>query len=387
MNQQVRIGHRIFRITLWTGVLSAILPGLGQFLSGKIQRGMVLIFLFLLFNIFMLENWNDVTAVFQSRAIDEWVAVGTLFLIIAGIWLFAVIEAALVKIKEESHGHSQWSIAWRQFKKNKLAIIGLICVVSFYIIALLAPLIAPYDPIAQENVVETRYLAPSFEHPLGTDKFGRDIFSRVVYGSRISLSIGFVAIAISISIGMLIGAVAGYFGGLVDGVLMRLVDVLLAFPRIFLVLALIAVYSNSLWLTMAVLGFTGWMGTSRIVRGQVLSIKEEGYILAARALGMSDSRVIFRHVLPNVLAPVIVIGTLGIGNTILAESFLSYLGLSVSPPTPTWGSIVFEGQDNLLGAWWISTFPGIAIVLTVLGYNLVGDGLRDALDPKIRDDR
>ncbi|OQY27924.1 MAG: peptide ABC transporter permease [Candidatus Cloacimonetes bacterium 4572_55] len=303
---------------------------------------------------------------------------------IASIWFSSVYQSVYSRQKNSDGSRDQWLIIWRDFKKNRLAIIGLICVLGFYAVALLAPLLAVADPNMQGDVVKTRYLSPSFDHPLGTDKFGRDIFSRLIYGSRISLSIGFVAVSISVVIGTAVGAISGYFGQMIDTVLMRFVDILLAFPRIFLVLALIAMYSNSLWLTMAVLGFTGWMGTSRIVRGQVLSIKEEGYILAAKALGMSHTRIIFRHILPNVLAPVIVVATLGIGNTILAESFLSYLGLSVQPPTPTWGNIIFQGQDNMLSAWWISTFPGIAIVFTALSYNLVGDGLRDALDPKLR---
>jgi peptide/nickel transport system permease protein len=219
---------------------------------------------------------------------------------------------------------------------------------------------------------------------MGTDQAARDVLSRLLYGARISLGIGILAVAISVTLGTLLGAVAGYLGGWVDGAVMRFVDMVIAFPRLVLLVTIVAVFQPSILLIVAVLGLTLWPGTARIVRGEVLALRERGFVLAARALGYSRRRIILRHVVPNVLGPVIVAATLGIGETIVLEAGLSFLGLGVQPPTPSWGTMVADGRNNLLGAWWLSTFPGFAIVLTVLAFNLVGDGLRDAMDPRLR---
>lgn len=218
---------------------------------------------------------------------------------------------------------------------------------------------------------------------LGSDKYGRDIFSRLIYGSRISLSIGLMAMLIAVTLGTVIGALAGYFGKRTDAVLMRWVDLMLAFPNLFLILMIVALFGNSIILIVVILGLTGWMGVSRIVRGQFLALRETEYIQAAHALGFGHARIIFKHLIPNAFAPVIVAATLRLGGIILVEAGLSFLGVGVQPPTASWGNMVAEGRDTLINAWWISTFPGLAIVLTVISFNMIGDGLRDALDPRL----
>ena len=272
----------------------------------------------------------------------------------------------------------------RAFSKNRTAVAGLIVIVGLYLLALVTPLISPYDPNEQIDLLTRRLVGLSAQHPLGTDHFARDVFSRLLYGARISLTIGFVAVGISVTIGTLIGAVAGFFGGFVDTVIMRFVDVVISFPRLVLLITIIAIFEPSIFLIIAVLGLTLWPYTARIVRGEVLSLREREFVEAAHALGYPKRRIIMRHLIPNALAPVIVAATLGIGNTIVLEAGLSFLGLGVQPPTASWGTMVADGRNNLIGAWWLSTFPGLAIAFTVLSFNLVGDGLRDALDPRLR---
>jgi peptide/nickel transport system permease protein len=269
----------------------------------------------------------------------------------------------------------------KRFSRNRLSVIGAIIVLCLITGSLLAPFIAPYDPTAIDvyNVLSP----PSRAHPLGTDELGRDLLSRIIWGSRVSLKVGFVAVGIAILIGIMIGSIAGFYGGKVDAILMRFVDIMLAFPTFFLILAVIAILEPSIFTIMAIIGITGWMDVARLVRAEFLSLKERDFVDAARALGVSNIRLISRHILPNALSPVFVAATFGIAGAILIESGLSFLGLGVQPPDPSWGNILTSGKDNIEIAWWLSLYPGLAILVTVLSYNLVGEGLRDALDPRL----
>jgi peptide/nickel transport system permease protein len=271
---------------------------------------------------------------------------------------------------------------WKRLIKDPIAVAGLILVLAFFVISFLAPVIAPYDP--NEINVDNILSSPSDAHLFGTDDLGRDVFSRMVYGAGVSLKVGFVAVGIAVAIGILLGAISGYYGGWVDILIMRFVDIMLCFPSFFLILAVIAFMEPSIFNIMAVIGFTSWMGITRLVRADFLSLKQRDFVLAARAMGASDSRIIFIHILPNALAPVLVSATLGVASAVLIESALSFLGIGVQPPTPSWGNILTQGKDVLGVAWWLSFFPGIAILLTVLGYNLLGEGIRDAIDPRLK---
>jgi peptide/nickel transport system permease protein len=366
-------------------VLSAVLPGAGHLLTGAWARGAALLFSWGVVLGILYFAWQRIAGIPERGTIGDYVAVVTLVGLAAFVWGYAFYELAVAPSRAgDTRGDSQWRIAARHFRKDRLALAGLVATVVLYLVAMLAPLLAPYDPIAQQDIVRMGYLAPSFEHPLGTDRFGRDVLSRILYGARISLAIGFVATAIAIVVGTLLGAIAGYLGGMIDSLIMRFTDVVLAFPRLVLLIMIVALFSPGITLIIIVLGLTQWPGTTRIVRAEVLSLREREFIQAARALGMGSSRIILRHLVPNVLAPVIVAATLGIGNTIVLEAGLSFLGLGVQPPTASWGNMVADGRQNLIGAWWVATFPGLAIVFTVLAFNLVGDGLRDALDPRMR---
>jgi peptide/nickel transport system permease protein len=320
--------------------------------------------------------------------------------LLAVILWFVAYRRAFPRPLTADQRSSNGQVFLRAFKKNRNGMVGLFGAFTMISIAVLTPLIAPFDPIDLQ-ALGVRFAPPGWvTHPetqqvhfavLGTDSLGRDLFSRVLFGARISLSIGFVAIGIAGTIGTTLGAASGYFGGWVDAVITWVIDLLLAVPRLVLLLAILGIFakqdltgSSKLFLIIVVLGLTGWMGVSRIVRGQVLSLSRQEFIQAARSLGLSPLRILYRHLVPNALAPVIVYASLAIGATILTEASLSFLGLGISQPTPTWGSLVDDGRKSLLNSPWLATFPGLLIVWTVLSFNLLGDGLRDALDPKQR---
>jgi peptide/nickel transport system permease protein len=283
----------------------------------------------------------------------------------------------------------EWLMFLRRLAARRTALFGLVVVLVVVLTAVAAPLVTPFDPIEQD-LGDLRLKAPGFRdaagrvHPLGTDHLGRDLLARVIYGARPALLVGFAAVVISGVIGMAAGLVSGYFGGRLDDVLMRLADVQLAFPFILLAIAVIGVLGPSLTTIIVVIGVSSWVVYARIVRSAVLSLREREFVQAALALGGGDGRVLLRHILPNALTPWLVVATLDMARVIVIESALSFLGLGVQPPTPTWGGMLADGRVYISTAWWLATFPGLAILVTVLGINLFGDGLRDTLDPRLK---
>ncbi len=272
-------------------------------------------------------------------------------------------------------------IVWQRFKSNRLAMTGAIIVCSLFFVSILSPFLSPYDPseIDRYNILSP----PDGKHLLGTDDLGRDVLSRMIHGSSISLAVGLVSVGIATVMGIVFGSIAGYYRGLIDVTIMRFVDIMLSIPTFFLILAVIAFLEPGIWNIMIVIGLTSWMGVARLVRAEFLSLKNREFVLASKSIGSSDFRIIVKHMLPNSLAPVIVSAVLGVAAAVLVESSLSFLGIGVQPPTPSWGNILTLGKDNIEIAWWLSVFPGLAILITVLGYNLLGEGLRDALDPRL----
>ncbi len=270
----------------------------------------------------------------------------------------------------------------KQWKKNKIGAIGAVVVILLIFIAIAAPLIAPYSP--REMHTLRRMEGPSTDHIFGTDRFGRDEFSRIVFGARVSLQVGVIAVSIGVLSGLVLGLIAGYYGRFLDSIIMRFMDILFAFPSILLALVVIAVLGPSLTNTMIAIGITNMPVFTRIVRASVLSVREEEYVMAARALGLKDVRLLARHILPNILAPVIVQASLALSGAILTEAALSFLGLGIQPPTPSWGSMLSESRRYMELAPWTVIFPSLAIMVTVMSFNLFGDGLRDILDPKIK---
>ncbi|MDI6756715.1 MAG: ABC transporter permease [Endomicrobiia bacterium] len=268
-----------------------------------------------------------------------------------------------------------------RLKRNKRAVAGLSAISAIFILGVLAPVIAPRTPFEQ-NLVE-RLKPPSRKALMGTDDLGRDVLSRMLYSVRVSFAVGFTAVGISVLIGTFVGILSGYSGGKTDAVIMRFVDVMLCFPTFFLILMVIAFLEPGILAVMAIIGLTSWMGLSRLVRAEVMSLKEREFALAARLLGLKKRRIFFVHILPNVVSPILVSATMSVGSAILIESGLSFLGLGVMPPEPSWGQMISSGKDYIHLAWWLSLFPGLAILATVLSFNMLGEGLRDVFDPKL----
>lgn len=286
--------------------------------------------------------------------------------------------------KQANKKRSQWREVWRMLKKNKMALVGLGILVILVLLALFADVIADYDTVVIKQNLANRLKGPSAEHWLGTDEFGRDIFARLVHGARVSLKVGIIAVGISIILGGILGALAGFYGGRIDNIIMRIMDVFLAVPSILLAIAIVSALGPSIINLMVAISISSVPRYARIVRASVLSIRDQEFVEAARAIGANNARIIFRHIIPNSLAPVIVQGTLGVASAILSTAGLSFIGLGIQPPAPEWGSMLSGGRQYLRYAWWVTTFPGVAIMITILSLNLLGDGLRDALDPRLK---
>lgn len=290
--------------------------------------------------------------------------------------------ATITAVKVEEEHTPPWKEAWQSFSNNKLALFGLGIVLFFIIVAIIAPLIAPYT-YQDQNLID-RLQPPSSKHWFGTDDFGRDIYSRILYGARISLWVGFFSVLGSVILGTLLGIISGYYGRWVDAIISRIFDIMLAFPSILLAIAVVAILGPSLQNALIAIAVINIPNFGRLVRSKVLSVKQEEYIMAARAVGMKDSRILFSHILPNSISPVIVQATLAIATAIIEAAALGFLGLGAQAPTPEWGKMLADSKEYLVQAPWTLFFPGIAIMLTVLGFNLMGDGLRDVLDPKMK---
>ena len=295
------------------------------------------------------------------------------------------IESSLIEetsLDKKYSNSSLYKDAWKRLIRNKLAMLGLAIVIIVALIAIFAPLIAPYDPTYREKSLSQK--GPSAAHWFGTDLLGRDIFSRIIYGSRISMLVGVVAVAISLVIGLFLGALSGFFGGVPDTVIMRIADIFFAFPYILGAIAIMTVLGPGILNIFIAIGVLGWASVARLFRSSILSIKEKEYIEAARALGANNFRIITKHILPNSFAPLIVYSTMNVGTAIIVEAALSFLGLGVQPPTPSWGKMLSESMNYINTAPWLMFFPGLSILITVLGFVLLGDGLRDALDPRLK---
>lgn len=287
-------------------------------------------------------------------------------------------------INTSNKKRSQWLEVWRRLKRNKMAVVGLVILIILVLLAVFANVIANYDNVVIKQNLSQRLQAPSAAHWLGTDEFGRDIFARLVHGTRVSLQVGIIAVGISIIIGGILGAIAGYYGGKLDNIIMRIMDIFLAVPSILLAIAIVSALGPSILNLMLAISISSVPSYARIVRASVLSIRDQEFIEAAKAIGASNTRIIFRHIIPNSLAPVIVQATLGVASAILSTAGLSFIGLGIQPPAPEWGSMLSGGRQYLRYAWWVTTFPGVAIMITILSLNLLGDGLRDALDPRLK---
>ena len=368
-----------FRALRWSWI-----PGLGHLVLGRQARGLSLLAGWLSFIALTLLRFDRVAGAFATGQLDRCLATLTLVAVVAAFVVFSRkdVRRLLHPIGERARQKDPLRISLRRFRENRLALVSIWVIAALYLTALLAPILTSYDPAAIPEVATNRYLPPSWAHPFGTDEFGRDLLSRALYGARVSLSIGLLAMIIAKVIGTAYGAVSAFFGGVVDSVLMRIVDVWIAFPAIYLMLMLVGVFEAQITVLVLILGLTSWPYTARFIRGEILSLKQREFTEAARAIGLPNRQIIVRHLIPSAMSPVLVTAALSVAGMIGAESGLSFLGLGIRPPTPSWGNMIAAGQENLLFAWWMAFFPGCLLAITLVAFSLLADGLRDALDPK-----
>lgn len=370
--------------TTKSALVLALIPGINHIVNKRYKSGFIFLLLALLLSLIFLFKLSRIGGCLKSKDISSWSAAVIFILICIALWTYSFVYA--IKNGSKKHAGTQQNsalnYALKRFSANSLATTSAYLIILLFIVAFLAPILAPFDPNQIKDVVITRYQAPSLTHLFGTDSLGRDLFSRALFGARISLSIGVLSVIISMSLGTVYGAISGYFGGLVDNILMRFVDVIMAFPIFFLMLLLVGVFEASILVLILILGFTSWAGTARYIRGEILSLREREFIESSRAIGLPPHLIIWRHLIPNALSPVLVSATLMVGGMILAEAGLSFLGIGIRPPTPSWGNMIGEGQEAVFTGWWIAFFPGLLLTITILSFNLLADGLRDALDTK-----
>lgn len=365
-------------------LLLAVLPGLNHLIDGKTKSGLKLLILSGSLIILSYLKWQIIIEFLFSNTLSSTSASLVYFLLSFLVWIYSCIYALKSRKEENENLKSKgaFQFALKRFSANKLATTSAYLLLLLFIIAFLAPILAPYDPHIIKDVVNTRYAPPGLDHLFGTDALGRDLFSRALFGARISLSIGVLSVLISMSLGTIYGAIAGFSGGVIDNILMRFVDIIMAFPVFFLMLLLVGVFDAGITMLVLILGFTSWPGTARYIRGEILSLKERGYIESAKAIGLPSYLIIWRHLIPNALSPVLVSAALMVGGMITAEAGLSFLGIGIRPPIPSWGNMISAGQDAVFSGWWIAFFPGLLLTITILCLNLLADGLRDALDTK-----
>lgn len=379
MTNEKKSPQRRKKLPRLTFVLSLIFPGLGHFNEGKVKAGFLLSTLTVLQIIILAVGFLNSRMAWFGGALDRVLATWASVVFLIGFWVISVVSIRRSFLKRESGGY--WTRASREFMRHKKGLVGSFIVLLAIWGALFAPLVSPYEPLKM-NLLHTVTAPGKAGHPLGTDNYGRDILSRIIFGSRVALGVGGGATLLNMIFGGLLGLLGGYYKGIIDSAIMRFLEVLNSIPYIIFALLVLSVFGAGVMQIIIVLGIYG-LQAARIIRSEVLSVREEDYIMACEATGAGDFRKVFNHIFPNSMASLLVVMTMRIGINIIVVAGLSFLGFGVKPPTPSWGAMLQASQAYMTVAWWMAVFPGLAIVLTVFGFNLLGDSLRDVLDPRM----